>query len=316
MSVKLNSSGGGSVTLQEPTTASDFTLTLPAQTANVITDSSGVLNIGSGQIYKDASGNVGIGVTSAQARLHTVQPNTSTIALFQNTNASWAGDVLVAYAPSGVTTSAAGLSARSDGSTWHTSNYGSMLFITGTGGSGSERMRIDSSGKLILSAANQGIQFADGTNQTTAAGLIQAVTTTKTDTFSAATSTFTDITGMSVTITPKSSSNRVLVMVMAYVACSNGESVTIKLQRNGNDICIGDSAGSRPRTTGASAFINNSIFAVPIIFIDSPATTSAVTYKIQGRSQLGTFFLNRSNSDTDNTAHPRTASTITAMEIR
>jgi len=67
MSVKLNSSGGGSVTLQEPTTASNFTLTLPAQTANVITDSSGVLNIGSGQIYKDASGNVGIGTSSPVA---------------------------------------------------------------------------------------------------------------------------------------------------------------------------------------------------------------------------------------------------------
>jgi hypothetical protein len=34
---------------------------------------------------------------------------------------------------------------------------------------GSERVQIDSSGKLILSAANQGIQFADGTTQTTAA---------------------------------------------------------------------------------------------------------------------------------------------------
>ena len=69
MSVKLNSSGGGSVTLQEPTTASDFTLTLPAQTATVITDSSAILNIGSGQIYKDASGNVGIGTSSPSARL-------------------------------------------------------------------------------------------------------------------------------------------------------------------------------------------------------------------------------------------------------
>jgi hypothetical protein len=37
MSVKLNSSGGGSVTLQEPTTASDFTLTLPAATGTVLT---------------------------------------------------------------------------------------------------------------------------------------------------------------------------------------------------------------------------------------------------------------------------------------
>jgi hypothetical protein len=69
MSIKLNSSGGGSVTIQEPTTASAYTLTLPAQTANVITDSSEVLNIGSGQVYKDASGNVGVGQSYGLSKL-------------------------------------------------------------------------------------------------------------------------------------------------------------------------------------------------------------------------------------------------------
>ena len=69
MPVKLNSTGGGSVTLTTPSTASDFTLTAPAQTATLITNSSGVLDIGSGQIYKDASGNVGIGTSSPDALL-------------------------------------------------------------------------------------------------------------------------------------------------------------------------------------------------------------------------------------------------------
>jgi hypothetical protein len=39
MPVKLNSSGGGSVTLTTPSTASDFTVTFPANTGNVVTDS-------------------------------------------------------------------------------------------------------------------------------------------------------------------------------------------------------------------------------------------------------------------------------------
>jgi hypothetical protein len=39
MPVKLNSSGGGSVTLTTPSTASDFTATFPANTGNVVTDS-------------------------------------------------------------------------------------------------------------------------------------------------------------------------------------------------------------------------------------------------------------------------------------
>jgi hypothetical protein len=39
MPVKLNSTGGGSVTLTTPSTASDFTATFPANTGNVVTDS-------------------------------------------------------------------------------------------------------------------------------------------------------------------------------------------------------------------------------------------------------------------------------------
>lgn len=55
MGIKLNSSGGGSVTIQEPTTASNFTLTVPAQNGSVVAT--------------DASGNVGIGTASPGQRL-------------------------------------------------------------------------------------------------------------------------------------------------------------------------------------------------------------------------------------------------------
>ena len=43
-----------------------------------ITGSTNVVNIGSGQIYKDASGNVGIGTTSPLSKLTVVNPSTST----------------------------------------------------------------------------------------------------------------------------------------------------------------------------------------------------------------------------------------------
>ena len=55
MSLKLNSSGGGSVTLQEPTTASNVTLNLPAADGTVV--------------YENASGNVGIGTSSPSQKL-------------------------------------------------------------------------------------------------------------------------------------------------------------------------------------------------------------------------------------------------------
>jgi hypothetical protein len=64
ISLSGNPSGTGTVTIAAPNTNSDVTLSLPAVSAELITNSSGVLNIGSGQVYKDASGNVGVGTTS------------------------------------------------------------------------------------------------------------------------------------------------------------------------------------------------------------------------------------------------------------
>jgi hypothetical protein len=60
----------GSITLSAPAVAGSTVLTLPVVTATLITDSSGVLAIGANQIYKDASGNVGIGTSSPSGRLH------------------------------------------------------------------------------------------------------------------------------------------------------------------------------------------------------------------------------------------------------
>lgn len=117
------------------------------------------LNVDSGTLYVDPANNrVGIGTNSPATPLHTVQSGQSSVALFQNTNASWASDVQVTYSPSGSTVSTLGFSARSDGSTWVTSNTGDMLFITGTSGFGFERMRIDSAGRVIMT--NQPYFFA------------------------------------------------------------------------------------------------------------------------------------------------------------
>jgi hypothetical protein len=83
MPVAIKSTGGGSVTLTAPSTASDLTLTLPSATGTVATTTgtltnptingftgdTSVINVGSGQIYKDASGNVGIGTSSPNGKL-------------------------------------------------------------------------------------------------------------------------------------------------------------------------------------------------------------------------------------------------------
>jgi len=73
MPLKLNSSGGGSVLLQEPSTASNVTFTLPSETATAI--------------YSNASGNVGIGTSSPSNKLQ-VSSSGADVARFTNSSSN------------------------------------------------------------------------------------------------------------------------------------------------------------------------------------------------------------------------------------
>ena len=151
----------------------------------------------------------------------------------------------------------------------------------------------------------------------------QVVSTTKTDTFTSNSQTFTDVTGMSVAITPSASSSKVLVFAKVSCGQASGNNLMVKLLRDSTDILVGDAASNRIRTS-AVVYSHSSINAgpiygqteVPILYLDSPSSTSELTYKIQfkqGEDLTGA--LNASADDSDNASRPRTASTITVMEV-
>ncbi len=158
-----------------------------------------------------------------------------------------------------------------------------------------------------------------------AGSVLQVVSTTKTDTTSfssASTNTYVDITGMSVTITPTSATNKILVMYTVGVSNSANATIHIRLYRGATSIGQGNASGNRLgdsliwRPNGAQ--YNYDIGPLSSSFLDSPATTSATTYKLAatlGSSYNGTFYLNRSWDDIDFDYSGRTASTITVMEI-
>jgi len=149
--------------------------------------------------------------------------------------------------------------------------------------------------------------------------IVQVVQAVKTDTFSTTSTSFTDVTGLSVNITPTSSSNRILVMYQFLVTADPANAgVNMRLVRNSTPIFVGDAASTRPQATNAGSSLNNFCW-IPMAgsFMDSPATTSATTYKIQIFNTSGsTSFVNRTQNDRDNPLYDaRGASSITVMEI-
>lgn len=145
--------------------------------------------------------------------------------------------------------------------------------------------------------------------------VIQVVTAFKNDTFSSTSSspTWTDVTGLSVSITPTSSSNTILVLCAINIG-SNVDAL-IRLVRNSTP--IGNGSGGTIQGIGQTApGPNNNLMYQPFCFstsfVDSPATTSSTTYKVQvTNSGSGTTWINRRSIEGSFIV----SSTITVMEI-
>ena len=149
--------------------------------------------------------------------------------------------------------------------------------------------------------------------------VLQVVSTAKTDTFTMASTTYADVTGLSVSITPTSATSKILVMAqvsaMGTVAAALGYGQFV---RGSTAIGVGDASSSRVQCTFVIPFGNAvaALFTETPIFLDSQATTSATTYKIQIRSEnTNTIYVNRSEQDNNTVAGGRPISTITLMEI-
>jgi hypothetical protein len=152
--------------------------------------------------------------------------------------------------------------------------------------------------------------------------ILQVVSTTKTDTFTSSSTSFTDITGLSVSITPSATSSKVFILANVITTVDLDRAAFLQLVRDSTAIGLGDTAGSRTRVT--SFWVTGSSDAgfpnVPglqsIMFLDSPNTTSATTYKVQGAiNAAGSFYVNRYASDVDSATRGRSISTITAFEV-
>lgn len=104
--------------------------------------------------------------------------------------------------------------------------------------------------------------------------------------------TFVD-TGLSATITPASTDSKILILASFFECYSASSNTAVMFQILRGSTVIGDHNGATLGYTDAQAY-----HSVQIQFTDSPSTTSAVTYKIQYKSNNG----NSVSINSDNTA--------------
>ena len=150
-----------------------------------------------------------------------------------------------------------------------------------------------------------------------AGAILQVVQSTKTDRVHYNTGSFTD-TGLEVSITPSSASNKVLVTISFSATTNVNTQGFFVLDRGGSMLGIGDAEGSRTRCSVVVHHIDNDndLQSNSIVYLDSPNTTSAITYKLRTKHDgSGAVYLNGTKNSTNAVGDGRTASTITAMEI-
>ena len=153
-----------------------------------------------------------------------------------------------------------------------------------------------------------------------AGNILQVVQTVKTDTATTtSTNTFVD-TGLSVSITPSSASNKILVTANLNFSAGDMQNIAWRLVRGSTDLYMGDAASNRTRASGAVRVSTNQDAEhqnCTSVFLDSPNTTSATTYKVQWcrTYSTSTIYMNRASEDTDNDDRTRVPSSILVQEV-
>ena len=174
------------------------------------------------------------------------------------------------------------------------------------GGSGEKTL---AEGQFAYLEDSDSLQFYDSSAWKSVGGKLgQVQSTFKADAFSTASASFVDVTGLSVTVTPSAATSKILVMAYISSSGSTTNDYFMNLNRDSTAICQ-TTSGSTIST--ARGFVSGAMtLYTTVVFLDSPATTSATTYKIQAKAASDTFYVNRRGADTLGST-----STITVMEI-
>jgi hypothetical protein len=171
------------------------------------------------------------------------------------------------------------------------------------------RLGVGANGRVLVadSAEATGLKWAP------AGKILQVVSTTKLDSFSTTSTSMVDVTGLSVSITPTASTSTILVFMNVMNSHSSGSNAmnSFNLVR-GSTAIAQPSAGTDIATTQSNVVASSYLVNAVGFTVDSPATTSATTYKVQMRvTGTTTGYVNRRGDNSNITA----VSSLYVMEI-
>jgi hypothetical protein len=178
------------------------------------------------------------------------------------------------------------------------------LIPTSGGGSVSLAPPSSTSGSDVIITMPSTSQTLGGS----AGKILQVVSTTKADSASTTSTSFTD-TGLSQAITPSSTSSKILVLCDFMCSATNNTVLYLNLVRGSTNISQGTGGSNENQTK--PLYSSGWMFSNAIHYLDSPSTTSATTYKLQWRVTQNSATLNGWYGDGDYGA----TSSLTLMEV-
>jgi hypothetical protein len=152
-------------------------------------------------------------------------------------------------------------------------------------------------------------------------GVLQVVSTNLTSVFSTSSATYTTVTGLTASITPSSTSSKILVLAQLSIGGQSSSSMGHwKVTRGGTDIYVGDADGNKVQNVFGGILGSNLqelLISNSIMTLDSPSSTSSLTYQVEARRGVSAtnVFLNRTALDFNDNNTGRGASSITLMEV-
>jgi len=196
----------------------------------------------------------------------------------------------------------------------------SVMVFAGTAARGSA-IPSPTEGMVTYRSDDDTVEVFDGSvfKAVGAGQILQVLSTVKTNTETISTGTFTAVSGLSVAITPSSTSSKILIMVSLFgTGSSTGGVPAYRISGGNAGTFIGDAGlASQQRAAGLTQSASTtSQVSMHLTFLDSPATTSSVTYAVEwNRGTSGTAYIGRTLNNSNDADNSRTASSITVMEV-